>query len=105
LFDYRARRWYRYTGEKWERDFMGTAWAKVDELVELYRAELDRQRAMEARAEAVGDVAKLERTRAMQKRLEQRIKILLKGHTRNMILRFARSGQDSLGVVGLEPRA
>lgn len=100
LYDAAAGCWYVCRGHYWEKDTLGEAIRVIDQVVEVYAQELERQAWQRAAAEKAGRSDDGKKHAAIEDALAKRIRALRTVNRKQNVLTLARTGRESLAIPG-----
>ncbi|HOE79190.1 MAG TPA: phage/plasmid primase, P4 family [Smithellaceae bacterium] len=100
LYDAAAGCWYVCRGHYWEKDTLGEAIRAIDDAVEVYAQELQRQAWRRAAAEKAGRSDDGKKHAAIENALAKRIRALQTVNRKQNVLTLARTGRESLAMPG-----
>lgn len=102
LYDAAEGRWYVNRGHYWEKDTLGESTRAIDGAVEAYAQELQRQAWQRAAAEKAGRSDDGKKHAAIEDALVKRIRALRTVNRKKNVLTLARTGRESLAMLGDE---
>ena len=102
VYDHAANRWYTWTGHHWEPDGTEEALAGVNEVADVYLAEMKRQAWLRGAAEKTIKKEQAKAAEANEKMLARRVRDLQTIRRKQAVLHLARAGAGSLGITGDE---
>ncbi len=98
-FDHKLGLWFANSGHTWVEDDVDEVIARVDDVVEAYEQEAQRQNWLQRKAAKEQDGVAEKKHANTEKALISRIRNLQKAHRRQNVLKLARSGKDSLALT------
>ena len=101
-FDHAANRWFVWTGHHWEPDGTEQALAGVNDVADVYLAEMKRQAWTRAAAEKAGKKKQADIAKHFETLLARRVRDLQTIRRKQAVLHLARAGLGSLGITGDE---
>ena len=99
-FDASSCRWYQWSDHGWQKDIQGAASRAIDDVIDLYLAEAVRQGRERSEMERAGDSEGGNRKKKLINELFQRGRQLHSVQRKANCLTLARTGNDSLSIVG-----
>lgn len=101
-FDAVAGRWYVFKGHSWKPDFLNEAMAAINDIIDIYSVEIERQIWQRIQAVEKGQEEDAANIKAIQEKLFSRIKKLRELKRKKDVLTLSRTGDDSLAIKGDE---
>jgi len=101
-YDHAAGQWYEWNGNHWEEDRLNEAIPAIDDVVDEYGREVNRQAQIRVNAAKAGEGTKADEAGKLEKGLLSRILALQTLSRRRNVLAISLSGRESLGISGDE---
>lgn len=102
-YDTAAGRWYKFGPHHWQPDYKNDAMRSIDAVVDVYAHAAAAQEAwLRLKAEKAEKTDEAKRHEIIEKNLLKRIRELQSLHRKEHVLELARTGSDSLAIVGDE---
>ena len=102
VYDHAASQWYTWPGNHWEPDRTEQALAGVNDVADVYLAEMKRQAWLRGKAEMAKQTKQAAAAEANEKMLARRVRDLQTIRRKQAVLHLARAGAGSLGITGDE---
>ncbi|RZB36308.1 MAG: putative DNA primase/helicase [Desulfobacteraceae bacterium Eth-SRB2] len=94
--------WFEFYKNYWREDCVDQVVASIEDVIEEYGKEINRQHWLKLKAEKNGDTSTADKHKTREGLLLKRIRALHNFFRKKNVLRLARSGQDSLCITGTE---
>lgn len=101
-YDHAAGRWYEFNGHYWVEDKINQVTAALEDVVNTYAIEAERQSWQRIKAEKKKQTEEADKHEAIEKLLFKRIRDLQASNRKTNVLHLSCAGRDTLGISGDE---
>lgn len=101
-YDTASGRWYKFGQHHWQPDFKNDAMRSIDAVVDVYAHAASQQAWLRLKSEKEEDTAGAKKHEVLEKALLKRIRELQSLYRKEHVLELARTGSNSLAIVGDE---